>query len=212
MNNTLPIVVLPSRGRWALLAVMLSVGVVAGVCLLALGWIPGETKWENFGFYAAIAIAAFAAPFAWRNCIAAPPRMIIDEDGVGGRFIGGGFVGTTRIAWDDITGARFWQMHHYTMGFQGAVVRRVLCLDVNNDNRKYIPVRRFLHKLRSFEAKVEKYIPIVKGSAFSFNITHSELNEKQAEEIVAVINKLAKGKPPESGKAEESGKSPFVAD
>ena len=83
------------------------------------------------------------------------------------------------------------------------VIGRFLLLDVNNDGGKYISARKFGHKLWAFIARVEK------SSPFQFNITHSEINQKQAEEIVAIINKRAKGKPPDRQEAE---KPPFAAD
>jgi len=169
---------------------MLTAGVVMGVFLLVLGWMPGETLWEMFGFYLLIAFAGVTALFSWRNCIVAPLRMIIDEDGVGGRFYGGGFVGKKRIAWSDITGARF------VKRYVNRQTRKYVVLDVNNTGNKYRPARKLLSAITK------------RDYAFAFDITNSKLSEWQADEIVAVIKNHAKAKPPDN---QDSAKSPFAA-
>ncbi len=140
------------------------------------------------------------------ECFFAPPRVIIDEVGVGGRFTFGGFVGTTRIAWDDIIGARFSIDIPSLTRNSSERWDRTLALDVDNDGGKYYRAR----KKTSPEAGRDN-----DDSFFAFDITYSNISDARAKEIAVIINSRAKAaprEPQESSKPEESGKSPFAAD
>ncbi len=206
MNNTLPIVVLPSRWVWGFWALIWAV-FFTPFAYLALTVAPGvEYK---------LLMCAIAAPLGFellqaaRNCLFAPPRMIIDESGVGGRFVSGGFGGAKRVAWEDIIMAHYVEEH----SFLTKQIYFFIILKVDNTGGKY-PVGKFA-RWWSLIAWWEKFLLWGDDSAFAFNITDSKLSEWRAKEIVEIINRRAKAKPhklQESGKPEESDKSPFAAD
>ncbi len=227
MNNELPIVVKPARWLWG--ARCFFAAMLFAVCVYYLFFATPE-GYDSPGGKVFITIMTVLLGFAalktgW-ECIA-PPVAIIDEDGIGGRFIGGGFVGTTRIAWDDITGARI---------VKGAY----LVLDVNNSGDKYRPENKRRSAFANaffnlfinyeYEFKISHWLmPVLamsplwrlmkdgkNKSVFAFGSALAvALGKEGLEEVVVVILDRAKGKPPappESGKAEESGKPPFAAD
>ncbi|MGI9338539.1 MAG: hypothetical protein ACR2P4_08535, partial [Gammaproteobacteria bacterium] len=200
MNNELPIVVKPSRFVWGVWALIWA-GVLVTLVNSSLDTAPtGREKWLIYAIAAFFGGMALKAGWHW---IFLPPRIIIDEDGVGGRFVGGGFVGTTRIAWDDIIGAQFIKQYGVMDKHSS---KQLIVLDVNNTGGRYRPARKLL---RLFSAMLKKYLPGKETPAFAFDVTNSELNDRQAKEIVAVINNRAKAA---FDVSQESGKSPFTAD
>ncbi len=232
MNNALPIIVKTPRWFRGLQHLLLTGALAAHVhyyyLVVSAPELYDAHRSYVFESFMAVILGILVLLPVWESF--APRIVIIDEDGIGGRFVGGGFVGAKKIAWEDITGARLVKM---TFMFSYMV------LDVNNTGGKYRPKHKrqsafanaffnysinyqfsfwhvpipflFLHAFwRLFRDGWRKKEPV-----FAFNIITPKWSREQAEEAVAVILDRAKGKPPappESGKAEESGKSPFAAD
>lgn len=208
MNNELPIIVKPSRLIWGLIFLATALLFALDVYIVAFTEAVDE-EWLKWLLYAAAVFFIYEMLIVAWNGLVAPPRMVIDEGGVGGRFAAGASAGAARIAWDDITGARY--VSEYSVLSQ--VRYFFVVLDVNNTGGKY-PVGKVAHWWSPF-AWWEKFILSHVQHTFAFEVSSAKLSEERAKEVVAIINKHAKGKPPDkqdSAKPQDSAKSSFAAD
>ena len=132
--------------------------------------------------YSCLVIFGWAMLYGGWEAIFALPRIIVDDEGVGGRFVGGGFVGVKRIAWDDIVRARLYQIESSSQ--YATHVRKYLVLDVNNADGKYRPARKYWSAMARRDANLK----------YAFYISKAKLSDKQAREIAEVIIRNARGK------------------
>lgn len=204
MDKTLPIVVKPSRlgrGVGALVSAAIAVFMFDKSATVE----PEALKWLVYFF---VAILGVASLFFGRECIfGTSPRVIIDEDGVGGCFVGGDFVGLKRIAWDDIIGARVSVQSELDLEgkFRRPTIK--LVLDVDNKDGKYY---------RANGRNSPKAGRDNEDDAFAFDITDSVALDPirihyswEAEKTAAAINNLTKSTLAER---RQMTKNPFATD
>lgn len=197
MDSTLPIVVKPSRILWGVFALLMG-----GFCFLIVeeaitspleGW-----QWLWLIFPAGMGVMALGAVWTF---IFAPPKMIIDENGVSGRPF---MRLAIRIPWDDIVWAKFEQARIERFGYKGIVESmfndvtqmQFLSLHVDNTSGKY----NRAEKVQSEEGRNIRKI--------RFQITLAAVRKKRAKEIAEIINNLTKTTLAER---QQMTKSPFAS-
>ena len=181
MNKMEPIIVKPSRWKWGF-PVLLAIPMI-GLPIYILVHLR-EAHEIAFGIFALFFFGSIGVMAAWET-IRALPRIVIDDDGVGGRFIGGGFIGVNRISWDDIIAARVIEEHFVLIPVILENTAKYLALDVKNSaDGKYRPARKYWSAMARRDKRYK----------YAFVVTYTKLNDEQMQEVVDTINRHARGK------------------
>lgn len=153
--------------------------VFAGFFVLLLRQMPpgGVSAMEGAGMIALYAALCVFMPFGFKNALLSPVLIVIDEFGIGGRFIGGGYQGANVIPWRDIKGAVLDNDIGELRGWGLAGERRhLLLLKVDNGGGFY---RRKAH-YRLFGAVMLDFMHLNRKIDFTFDITHPMIEGGEA--------------------------------
>lgn len=166
-----PIVIRPSRLRWALLLVTALVFVAAGVVMAASseGVIVGVLSIVFFGLCALVAI---------QQLTDARPRVVIDDEGVLDRTLKVG-----RIAWSDIEGAYVRRMH----------ANAFVCLELRDPAKYTAGLSPVMRRLAALNEKLG-FTPL------SLNLAHTDANPERVAELIereVLRRRLESVEPPE---------------
>ena len=164
-----PIVVKPSRWKWGAATLAMALMFFMGIAFLIL---PDES-FSPPAPHIFILMGGLLGPLSAWETIRALPRLIIDDEGVSGRHV----FRVKRITWDDIITARVKNVY---VGIYGSY--KHIYVDVNNADGKY-------------HSKGEKS-PRENKDIFTcvFPVHLAKLNDRQAQEIVDIINRRARGR------------------
>lgn len=130
---------------------------------------------EGAGMFVVYAALCIFMSFGFKNAMLSPVLIFIDDFGIGGRFVGGGYQGTNAIPWRHIKGAIL-DSDIGELRQRGIIGERRHLLLLKVDGGGY---RRKAH-YRLFDTLMLGFLHINRKVDFAFDLTHPMIEGGEA--------------------------------